>query len=75
MNSAGKNILPYLEFNEESEFHSGFAQTRDFDDFPDLFSPQNPQIPKNDLILSRFSLSLVCLADVVFRFCMYLKNV
>ena len=39
MNFTWTNILPYPEFNEESEFYSGFAPKRDFDDFPDL--PKN----------------------------------
>ena len=41
MNYTWKNILPYPEFNEESEFYSGFAQKRDFDDFPYFFVPKN----------------------------------
>ena len=34
MNSAWTNISAYPEFNEEFEFHSGFAQKLDFYDFP-----------------------------------------
>ena len=45
MNFAWKNILAYPEFNEESEFHSGFGQKRDFDDFPDFLFKKNPKIP------------------------------
>ena len=34
MNFTWTNILPYPEFNEESEFHIGFTQKCVFDDFP-----------------------------------------